>query len=203
MGVGGLLADGGHSDACSDAVQPSGSGSRCSRCSMMAHARRVMRMLTSAVAVGEVSSLDHEALDDPVEDAALEVQRLASALPSASLAGAQLAEVVRRLQMRQGDAAVSDPHAACNADVGKSTMWWLIRVTLGVRVVKVPGEATRGEEHTAPTLGTTSLYSSSTTRPAYKAGKLSEATGCLCMALWTNRAQYLCKNCRPNNEQLQ
>ena len=50
-------------------------------------------LATSAVALGEVTTLEHELGNDPVEDAALEVQRLAL-LAHTLLAGAERAEVL-------------------------------------------------------------------------------------------------------------
>jgi hypothetical protein len=50
-------------------------------------------LTASAIASGEITTLDHEGLDDTVEGAALEVQRLAG-LTDALLASAEGAEVV-------------------------------------------------------------------------------------------------------------
>ena len=51
-----------------------------------------------AISLREVSALGHEPRDDPVEDRALEVERLATLLADALLAGAESPEVLARLR---------------------------------------------------------------------------------------------------------
>lgn len=53
----------------------------------------VDRLATGAVASGEVTSLDHKLLDNPVENRSFVVQRFAH-LPHSLLAGAQRTEVL-------------------------------------------------------------------------------------------------------------
>lgn len=65
----------------------------------------VDRLAACTIALGEVTALNHELLDDAVEDGALVMQGLAG-LAQALLAGAEAAEVLGRL----GDEVVVELH---------------------------------------------------------------------------------------------